>query len=416
MRGVIRVGLVAAFGLGIVGCVTDPVSHEKFLSVCAPKVTVAPVSQAAALTVLGQGPVTSRYSGEVDALGTTAYTTTWAGLPRTSGVPGNAVFIWDVSGNVPVLIDSIIVATSAATLGDVAISDDGKLLVVATEYTGGSIVIYDITAPRAPKLISRFSNTTTNPGVHTAEIGRVNGHLYGFLSIDPRGTTAAKLVIVDLADPAQPVQIFSKAIGTPYVHDTYLRDGILFLALWDDGIEIWDLGGAGNGSPSAPRVISALETVNGEAHNIWWYHDPSGVKPYAFVGEEGPGDIGSFSDGDIHVVDVCDLANPKEVAFYHRDGAGTHNFSMDESRGILYAAYYNGGVRAIDVRGDLGDCPDSQRADDGRCDLAKMGREIATGVASQSNRYVWGVVYRAGYLYLSDMINGLWKLKAVGTP
>jgi hypothetical protein len=93
---------------------------------CAPSVSVAPASSTV-LTVLGQGPIASRYSGEVDARGTTAYTTTWGGATRTPGVTGNAVFIWDVSGDLPVLVDSLIVP-SAATLGDIAISDDGSLL------------------------------------------------------------------------------------------------------------------------------------------------------------------------------------------------------------------------------------------------------------------------------------------------
>jgi hypothetical protein len=399
----------------LVGCHDDPTQPTLTVG-CAPSLSIGPTSTPAVLTVLGQGPIVSRYTGEVDARGTTAYTTTWSGLQRTPGVLGNAVFIWDVAGTAPQLVDSIIVPF-AVTLGDVAVSDDGSLLVVATELSGGSIVVYDITAPRSPKLLSRFTNSETDPGVHTAEIGRVGGRLYAFLSVDPRGSVHARLVTVDLGDPAHPQQVFSTPLGTPFVHDTFLRDGVLFLAVWNSGMMIMDVGGAGKGTPAAPRIISTLSTVNGSAHNIWWYHDPAtGSKAYAFVGEEGPGDIGTSAAGDIHVVDICDMANPQEVAFYHVPGAGTHNFSMDESRGILYAAYYNGGVRALDVRGNLGDCPTSQRATDGRCDLALMGREIANGVASQPNRYVWGVVYRDGFLYASDMINGLWKLKAVGTP
>ena len=36
------------------------------------------------------------------------------------------------------------------TLGDIQVSDDGKLLVVATERANGSIVIYDLTNPLKP--------------------------------------------------------------------------------------------------------------------------------------------------------------------------------------------------------------------------------------------------------------------------
>jgi hypothetical protein len=161
-----------------------------------------------------------------------------------------------------------------------------------------------------------------------------------------------------------------------------------------------------------------VHTVNGEVHNVWWYHDTNGSKHFAFVGEEGPGTIGSRSSGDIHVVDVSDPSSPKEVAFYHVDGAGTHNFSVDEANGVLYAAYYNGGVRAIDVRGDLGTCPASAKVGTGnpaviRCDLRLMGRELAVGLLDAPRSvYVWGVQYAGGDVYASDMLNGIWKLRA----
>jgi hypothetical protein len=367
-----------------------------------------------ALQVFGVGNETGRYTAEVAARGTTAYTTTWG----TRTAVGNKIDIWDVSGATPTLVDSVIVS-GASTLGDVAVTDDGRLLVVATERSGGSIVIFDLTDPRHPRQISRFTSQDTDPGVHTAEIGRVNGKLYAFLSIDPAGSIHAKLVIVDLSDPANPQQVYSKVTGNPYVHDTFVRDGLLFVALWDDGVELWDIGGCGTGAtPAAPHVLGNVHTVGGQVHNIWWFHDASGGKRFAFVGQEGPGAIGSSSAGDIHVVDISDPTAPKEVGFYHVDGAGTHNFSVDEANGVLYAAYYNGGVRAIDVRGDLKTCLPSQQnfttnGNITRCDLRLMGREIGVGLV-ELNRgvYVWGVQYLGGTIYASDMVNGIWKLKA----
>lgn len=366
------------------------------------------------LQALGCGLDTTRFTAEIAVHGSTAYTTTWG----RRQAPGNKVNIWDVSHDVPVLVDSLIVP-NAATTGDVAVSDDGKLLVVATEYSLGSIAIYDLADPRHPKLISQFTNDQTYPGVHTAEIGRVNGKLYAFLCVDPNGnSTPARIVIVDISNPSAPQQVFVKQIGAPFVHDTFLRDGLLFLALWNDGMQIWDLGGGGTGgTPDNPHVLGTVKTLGGEVHNIWWYHDASGGKRYAFVGQEGPGSVGSSSFGDIHVVDVSDLTNPREVAFYHVDGAGTHNFSVDEANGVLYAAYYNGGVRAIDVRGDLGTCAASQQQFDAtanltRCDLRLMGRELAVGLLDQPRKvYVWGVQYANGRVYASDMLNGIWTLK-----
>jgi hypothetical protein len=424
MRAVVFVvATVAAAGLGACGseAVDAPSTH---MPVSCPGIDVGAKPSTislspgtpAAMQVLGAGVDTVRYTAEVAARGTVAYTTTWS---FRGANPGNRINVWDVSGNVPLLVDTITVA-GATTLGDVAVSNDGALLVVATERTGGSIVIFDLSDPRHPKQLSRFTNADTDPGVHTAEIGRVNGVLYGFLAIDPINSTPARLVIVDLSNPIAPQEIFTKVTGNPFVHDTFVRDGLLFVALWDDGLEIWDLGGCGTGaSPAHPTVLGGVKTLGGEVHNVWWYHDPSGGKRFAFVGQEGPGAIGSSSKGDIHVVDVSDPSQPKEVAFYHVDGAGTHNFAVDEAKGILYAAYYNGGVRAIDIRGDLGTCPANQSVTNAnplltRCDLRLMGREMGIGLLNQNRSvYVWGVEFLGGRVYASDMLNGIWALGAL---
>jgi hypothetical protein len=370
---------------------------------------VVPPAVSPSLSVLGNGIVTDRYTAEIWVRGNIAYTTTW-GFRQA---PGNAINIWDVSGSVPTLVNTVI-APNASTLGDIQTSDDGQLLIVATEYSpDGSIMIYSLADPVNPQLISRYTTSLTSPGVHTAEVQRVNGTLYAFLSIDPGGGSPARLVIVDLSDPAAPTQAFTAIMGSPYVHDVFVRDGILIAALWHDGITIWDIGGAGNGSVSSPIALGNVDT-GGQAHNVWWYHNAlTGEKRYAFVGQEGPGAIGSSSSGDIHVVDVSNFASPREVAFFHLDGAGPHNFSVDETGGRLYAAYYNGGVRVIDITGDLSSCDAANKSPDGRCDLSRMGREVAHWVGNQQPVFVWGVHHSGGRLYASDMLNGIWKLSAV---
>jgi hypothetical protein len=303
----------------------------------------------------------------------------------------------------------------ATTLGDVQTTDDGTLLVVATERTNGSIVLYDARNARHPTLITRYQTAETSAGVHTATLARVGGKLYGFLCIDPDIGKAAKLVIVDLSTPSSPTTVWSQEMGAPFIHDVFVRDGLLFTAEWDDGLGIWDLGGGGaGGAPSHPVRLGRVPTVNGQVHNVWWFHDPSATaNRYAFVGEEGPGQVGNSSIGDIHVVDVSNRHAPREVAFFHVDGAGTHNFSMDEARGVLYAAYYNAGVRALAVRGDLSSCDASARASDGRCDLGKMGREVGRALVNSGRIYVWGVQWTNGAVYASDMLNGLWRMPLV---
>jgi len=369
------------------------------------------------LPVIGHGETTVRYTAELWTRGTIAYTSTWG--QRSPAAVGNAVSIWDVAGSTPVMVDSLIVE-NATTLGDIQVSDDGKLLVVATELANGSIVIYDLTNPLKPTRLTRYQTGNTSNGVHTAEVARVNGTLYAFLSIDP---PTPRLVIVDLSDPRDPREVLVRNMGDPFVHDVFVRDGLLFTALWDNGVTIWDLGGGGKGgTPANPVQIGNVRTKpwspgagGSKAHNVWWFHDATGganAKRFVFVGEEAPGSgsILNSSNGDIHVVDVSDMSAPREVAFYHVGGAGTHNFSVDEAQGILYAAYYNAGVRALDVRGDLSTCTATQKSSDGRCDLRKMGRELAVGLDGNVQAFIWGVHFDGSFLYASDMLSGIWKL------
>lgn len=365
---------------------------------------------AATIPVLGQGAATDRHTSELWVQNGWAYTGTWG---RRGNLVGNVLKVWDVSGNTPVLRDSVIVS-DATTLGDVQASDDGRLLVVSTEGGRGSIVIYSLADPAKPREIARHSTENTRPGVHTAEVARVGGILYAFLSIP--GLT--QVVIVDLSDPASPREHAVLPTGQPFTHDVFVRDGLLFTAGWNGGTTLWDIGGGGRGgSPAKPVQISTAATAGGKAHNVWWYHDAvTSSKRYLFVGEEGPATLFSSASGDVHVVDINDPANPREVAFFSVPGAGTHNFSVDERSGILYAAYYNGGVRALNVRGDLATCSAEQKDGTGRCDLGRMGREIGRGLLDRGTPvFIWGVQLVGDTLYASDMLNGLWKLATI-TP
>lgn len=375
----------------------------------------AQMNTAGNLRAAGLGCIGDRYTSELWVHDGWGYTGTWSRRGAT-GV-GNVLYVWDVTGNAPVLRDSVPVV-EAATLGDVQVSDDGRLLVVATEGGTGSIVIFDLADPRRPKEIARHDTPNTLSGVHTAELARVNDRLYAFLSVPSH----PQVVTVDLSDPRSPREVWVQRTGDPFTHDVFVRDGILFTAGWNAGTTVWDIGGGGRGgTPESPVRLADIRTANGKVHNLWWYHDPGGSKRYLFVGEEGASSLGTFSSGDVHVVDVGagDWAGAREVAFYTVPGAGTHNFWVDERSGILYAAYYNGGVRALDVRGDLSACTEAQKtelrdavtgATTRLCDLGKMGREAGRALVGGGQVSVWGVQMVGSSLYASDMLNGLWKI------
>jgi hypothetical protein len=385
------------------------------------------------LPLLGTGVVNERFTAEVAASGNVAYTTTYGSRSHISGLRGDVLKIWNVSANTPVLADSVKLE-GVVTMSDVQISDDGQLLVVSTEVGNiehNGIFIFNRTNPIAPALIRKYTSANTAPGVHTVKLGRVNNRHYAFLNINP-DQNGSRLVILDITNPGAPVEVFMGRMGNPYVHDVFVRDGILMAAIWNDGLRIFDIGGGGRGgTPANPVVMSTIRTApcsvcgtGSSVHNVWWFHDPrTGAKRYAFVGEEGPGSIGAQqSRGALHVVDVSDMGNPREVAIYEPDPtttangqiAGAHNFTMDEASGILYAAFYNAGVRALDVRGDLSACTQEQRSTAGLCDLRLMKREAGIAVSTGAPKYVWGVARVGTALYASDMHNGLFKIDISG--
>ena len=81
-----------------------------------------------------------------------------------------------------------------------------------------------------------------------------------------------------------------------------------------------------------------------------------------FDGQE-MGRTPEFMAGYIHVVDFTDPENPEEVARYEIPEAGSHNMWIENDR--LYAAFYNGGLRVVDISGEL------------KGNLYHQGREIA---------------------------------------
>ncbi len=341
----------------------------------------------------GGSNVPERYGSDLWVADGYGYSGTWGFRSRA----GNAVKIWQLDGTgAPTLVDSII-TPGIGTVSDIEVSPDGQWLVFTAE--GGSdngIHVYELTAPGVPVFRAK---SLVGTGLHTGTLAVIGGKLYAFTAKDP-GSPA--LIIYDLSQAASGVitPVSSTPIPPNYgIHDTFVRDGYAFVFAWDEGLYIFDVGnGSNGGTVAAPVQVSHTLGFGGETHNGWWFHNPTnGEKKYLFIGEEGPGGVGTSSSGDIHVVDVSNLAAPVEVASFHLPGAGVHNFWMDEPAQRLYAAYYNGGVVALDVSGTLS----------GNLST-RLISQLKPGGAGQT--YVWGVMLYNGSLYVSDMISGFWQL------
>lgn len=353
------------------------------------------------LRVAGGGHnVEERITSDLWVHGSYAYTGTWGGLKGARS--GNAVKIWHLgSTGAPTLADSIVI-TGINTVSDLEVSEDGRVLLVASEgVERPGLYLYSLADPEAPALLD---SAMVDTGLHTATFAAIDGRRYVFAARNPAGPA---LLIFDVTDPSGVALAASVPVPADYgIHDTFVRDGLAFVFAWNSGVIIYDVGhGIRAGTPARPVEVSRLVTAgNGvpggpAAHNGWWFHNPvRQERRYLFVGQEGPQIVGSRASGDIHVVDIADLTAPREVAFFHIDGAGTHNFWMDEARQILYAAYYNAGVAAIDVSGEL------------RGDLStRLISSLRPGGIDKT--FTWGVHAAGKSIYASDMISGLWQLR-----
>ena len=194
------------------------------------------------------------------------------------------------------------------------------------------------------------------------------------------------------------------------IHDVWVSDGIAFSSNWDDGIQLVDVGnGIREGSPSNPVQFASFAYPSGWNHAAFPYTSPSTGKFYVVGGDEAfPNGLHltgkpTIPAGYLHFIDFTNLEEPAEVARYEVPGAGSHNYWIEDD--IMYVGYYNGGLRLVDLSGDL------------MGDLFKQGREIATFLTNDPEGYiknapmVWGAQPYKGYIFASDWNSGLWAFK-----
>ncbi len=347
-------------------------------------------------TLVGEGPVSGRFTSDLWVHGSHAYTGTWG---QRGANRGNTLHVWDVSEpSDPVLVDSVRV--DARTTNDVKVSADGSLGVVTHEGSGdgrNGITLLDLSDPAAPVVVTRYT-TDLEGGVHNVWIEG------DFLYVIQDGNAGdGRLRILDVSDPERPVEVADVTDPSAFPHDVLVRDGLAFLSFWDAGLVILDVGaGVRGGSPASPVEISRI-ALGGETHNAWYW--PAGG--IVFVGEEEFGPSGARAPGILHVVDVSDLSNPVEVATFEtaENRSPPHNFWMDEGREILYMAWYAEGLLALDVSGTLDGRLEEQDRVLGRA--APHGLGGGCPAATGGGSCIWAPQLHDGLVFASDMNHGL---------
>jgi hypothetical protein len=347
-----------------------------------------------------------------------------------TAIGGDRLYTLDVSDSAaPRIVDSV--QANTRLINDLMTDQDGTVLVFTREGAAdrkNGIVIATLEDPLHPKVVSDFTEGVT-AGVHSAFVytqPKYGTHVY--LTNDGTGA----LHIVDINDPAHPklaaIWKTPRADAGRTLHDVDVQDGLLYASYWHDGLVILDIGkGIKGGSPTNPQLVSQFKydldslyrQVAGNSgpgfvrgtHTAWRHGR------YVFVGDEVFGlealdalrqGKPSRAYGRLHVVDVSDIASPKEVAWYEPEYGGVHNVWV--AGDTLYMGAYNAGFRAFDISGEL------------RGDLRAQGREIASLAPSDPNGFVpnspmtWGVVVKNGLAYVNDFNSGLYLVRMGPEP
>ena len=320
----------------------------------------------------------------------------------TWGADGTAYF-WDVSNPSNLRkIDSVQV--DARTVNDVKVSKDGNICVISREGASNrknGMIIIDVSNPRNVKIIAEYTKNLTG-GVHNVFID--NNHVYAL-------SNGEKYYIINIEDPANPKQVGMFEVGKEgqSIHDVWIEDGIAYSSNWRDGVYLVDVGnGIAGGSPSNPVSFGNYSYDSGAHHATFPYKSKSTGKFYTVLGDEifpkGVNPNGTNETaGFLHFVDFTDLKNPVEVAKYELPTHGSHNYWIEDD--ILYVAMYTGGLRIVDLSGDL------------LGDLYKQGREIGYLLTGNPNGYipndtmVWGAQLYKGHVFYSDFNSGLGAAK-----
>lgn len=392
-------------------------------------ISVEPRNVAKRVEIVGYGPVLKVRTSDLWV---------WQGVDgRDYAVTGtwNAngeAYFWDVTdpSNLT-LIDTVTV--DARTVNDVKVSEDGRVAVISREGASNrrnGIVILDVTNPRDVKILSSYDDELTG-GVHNLFIYR--NHVYAV-------NNGRRYDVINIEDPTKPYRVSRFELDSPGhgVHDVWIEDGIAYSSNWQDGLQLVDVGAAdgggpfkkydevpmpeitspffAGGSPSNPVQFANYEYPSGWNHAAFPFYSESTKKFYVLAGDEARPRVNPYGSGMrdripgpmtgwVHFVDFTNAKMPKETARYQVPEGGSHNFWVEDD--ILYAAFYQGGLRVVDISGDL------------MGDLYRQGREIATFLPTNADGFVpnstmvWGPQPYKGHIYLADMNSGLWAVKLV---
>lgn len=183
-------------------------------------------------------------------------------------------------------------------------------------------------------------NDTIMGRVHNIFIDTSSALLYAcsFTAVvNNPSTLLTPMKVFSIANPIDPVEVYSGPNDINLVHDAYVINDTAFLNCGFDGLRIYDFS-----NPTNPVWIGALTTYQDQGFNHSGWMSPD--RKFYYFGDETSGKR-------IKKVNIADLANPEITAIFgtdYQDLSIPHNMMVDNK--LIFVAYYNEGFRVYDTR------------------------------------------------------------------
>jgi hypothetical protein len=252
--------------------------------------------------------------------------------------------------------------------GGVMIVNREKVGKTAAADAGGGLDIYDVSQPGNPRLITRWS--TAGSGVHRFDFdGR-----YAYLSPTVEGYVGNIMMILDLADPARPVEVGRWWIPgqwakggeeypwhgrvAPRCHHPLRSGDRLYVSYWHHGLFILDIS-----DMAAPKLVSHVNTSPAfphPTHTCLRVPQKLRGRDILVVADEDVAKLRPAPPAFAWIYDITSEATPISIATFQvpgldPDGApqppmtGCHQPSERFSGTVIPFAWFAQGLRLVDV-------------------------------------------------------------------
>lgn len=235
-------------------------------------------------------------------------------------------------------------------------------------YSSGGFRVWDVSDKTAPKLLSYVK--THGFGVHRFDMDAN----YAYISTEMEGYVGNILVIYDLADPTNPTEVSrwhmpgqhvangETPTGKGYSHRLHhaMRCGDeLWAAVWHAGFRVLDASDITK--PTVKGSYRFPEAIPEPTHTVMPLEQKIDGKRFAIAIDEEHGHLPGRLHGFLWVVDVTDLSRMEPIAAWDlserfcpwvgEDGVrfGAHQFREKLDSTLIYATWFAGGLRVLDV-------------------------------------------------------------------